>query len=176
MVTNHLTVEAENEAARCMILFRGIEKPLGWNQVRLKIEIRYGNTCSASVVTSLSAQEIRDLASYFVEHIKSLPSSEMQVNTRFLAGKDPELWFTPLYDFKLRALTGTNDPDGGLFSLWLMLSLGQPAEDASAVWLGCEIEVTVREALAFVERLNVLAREVESDMPIVSNEIGIRSR
>lgn len=81
----------------------------------------------------------------------------MQVKTRFLACKDAELWFTPVYGFKLRALSGTNDRDGGLFSLWLLLNLGHQAEDVSAVRLGCEIGITVREAQAFVEYLSVLA-------------------
>jgi hypothetical protein len=157
----------------CSILFRNIEKPQGWSHVRLTIDIQYANASVASVVTSLSPEEIRDLAGYFAKHVRSLSSSAAQAKSIFAGGTDSPPWFTPLYDFKLQAFAGSKGARGALFSVSMMLSIAHPGERRPAIWLGCEIAVTDREATEFVERLNNLATQIESEGQIMPSEIRV---
>ena len=71
-----MTADGRKAVPICRILLRNIEKPHGWSHVRLTIDIQYASASVASVVTPLSAAEIRSLADYFAKHVQSLPSSE----------------------------------------------------------------------------------------------------
>lgn len=132
--------------------------------VHFRLDPQMGRFCVSSIPTFIAINDLQRLISYFEEHITDLRNDpDSQSHT-----------FVPLgLGFQLQALSGEIFTENkasldGEFTLRFMINVGRSHNEATSVYVGGEMVVTLTQIQDFIMSLQMTVRELSYPSPIMT--------